>query len=232
MQLTLTFDPQVDEFDEVLTVVANAFGEDHEFILTAISTALNQHYGSEQVAATVVEPVAATVVEPDTAAPAINQALEIDIDGVPWDARIHSDAAERLSSVGRWKKRRNLPDGFYEEITNELKLLASAAVGTEALPIQTLSAPDAPPLLTPAPLKSPEIVEVAPDTFVTEASQAPHDHVTLMQWVAANLASKKLTKADVDTVLAAGQLPNLMALEHMSAEWITWAHASLLAALK
>ena len=224
MQLTLTFDPQVDEFDEVLTVVANAFGEDHEFILTAISTALNQHYGSE--------PVAATVVEPDTAAPAINQALEIDIDGVPWDARIHSDAAERLSAAGRWKKRRNLPDGFYEEITNELKLLASAAVGTEALPIQTLSAPDAPPLLTPAPLKTPEIVEVAPDTFVTEASQAPHDHVTLMQWVASNLASKKLTKADVDAVLAAGQLPNLMALEHMSAEWITWAHASLLAALK
>ena len=157
--------------------------------------------------------------------PAMKATLEIDVDGVPWDARIHSDAAERQTQAGRWKKKRGVDADEYAAITHELQLLASTKVGTPELPIPTL------PLVT----EETPLVEVAPTLPVlpvVEAQVVPTTHVELMQWVATQLAGKHLSTDDVREVNAAGELPNLAALEHMGAEWINWAYESLKARLK
>lgn len=223
MQLTLTFNPQEDERSHVLSVV------DAAFKFTAVADKVEQ-------AAAVVEPQMeeqlAAPVEVDETPTAINTQLEIDVDGVPWDARIHSDAAERQTQAGRWKKKRGVDADEYAAITHELQLLASTKVGTPELPIPTL------PLVT----EETPLVEVAPDKFevaptlpvlpVVEAQVVPTTHVELMQWVATQLAGKHLGTDDVREVNAAGELPNLAALEHMGAEWINWAYESLKARLK
>lgn len=71
--------------------------------------------------------------------------VELDVDGLPWDARIHSDATERKAKTGKWKTRKNLPDGYKEQIEAELR----------GVPLQP-TAPVAPaPAATPAPAAAP-----------------------------------------------------------------------------
>lgn len=44
---------------------------------------------------------------------------EADKQGVPWDERIHS-SSKKQTGKGLWAKRKNLPDGLYEQVTAEL----------------------------------------------------------------------------------------------------------------
>src|SRR5690606_14215199 len=150
--------------------------------------------------------------------PAMKATLEIDVDGVPWDARIHSDAAEPKTQAGRWKKKRGVDAEEYDRITRELQLLASGKVGTDELPIPTL--PTVQTITEETPL-----VEVAPDQFevaAPESATIPTTHVDLMKWVATQLAAKSLETTDITEVIKAGNLNNLGELEHMGEEWIKW----------
>lgn len=82
----------------------------------------------------------------------------LDKDGLPWDARIHSDAAEKLSAKGVWKRKRNVSDELVAEVEAELR--AGLAVGEQTPPTPapvaevapTPPAPPAPPA-APAPVK-------------------------------------------------------------------------------
>ena len=168
--------------------------------------------------------------------PAMKATLEIDVDGVPWDARIHSDAAEPKTQAGRWKKKRGVDTEEYDRITRELQLLASGKVGTDELPIPTLPVqPDLElPLVDLVQIKTEEtpLVEVAPDQFEVATLNTPTTHVDLMKWVATQLATQKLTPIDITEVIKAGNLNNLGELEHMGEEWIKWAFESLTVRLK
>lgn len=77
--------------------------------------------------------------------------VELDVDGRPWDARIHSDAAERKAKTGKWKTRKNLPDGYKEQIEAELRGVptAPAAPAPAATPAPA-AAPSAPSPVAPA----------------------------------------------------------------------------------
>lgn len=46
--------------------------------------------------------------------------IEVDFDGIPWDARIHSSTKTKTVS-GTWTKRKRLADGVYETVLAELK---------------------------------------------------------------------------------------------------------------
>ncbi len=237
MQITISFNPEVDHFEQVLTHLAGAYGEDAQFILSAIDTALNSEVATDAPTFNVTELVESQVLTDEPAIivdaeqiaeqlpPAMKATLEIDVDGVPWDARIHSDAAEPKTQAGRWKKKRGVDAEEYDHITRELQLLASGKVGTEELPIQTL--PVQPELELP-------LVEVA--TLNTppapEGVTIPTTHVDLMKWVATQLATQKLTSIDITEVIKAGNLNNLGELEHMGEEWIKWAFESLQVRLK
>lgn len=93
--------------------------------------------------------------------------LTLDKDGLPWDARIHSDAAEKLSAKGVWKRKRGVSDELVAQVEAELR--AGLAVGTTDAPatqveaaapvVETPSAPPAPPAPTaPEPVKVLQVV--------------------------------------------------------------------------
>lgn len=242
MQITISFNPEVDHFDTVIKRIAGVYGEQ----VGKPSPTFNI---TELVESQVLTDEPAIIVDAEQIAeqlpPAMKATLEIDVDGVPWDARIHSDAAEPKTQAGRWKKKRGVDTEEYDRITRELQLLASGKVGTDELPIPTLPVqPDLElPLVDLVQIKTEEtpLVEVAPDQFevatlntppAPEGVTIPTTHVDLMKWVATQLAAQKLTSIDITEVIKAGNLNNLGELEHMGEEWIKWAFESLTVRLK
>ncbi len=223
MQITISFNPEVDHFDTVLKRLSGVYGEQ-------VSKSTPTFNVTELVESQVLTDEPAIIVDAEQIAeqlpPAMKATLEIDVDGVPWDARIHSDAAEPQTQAGRWKKKRGVDAEEYDRITRELQLLASGKVGTDELPIPTL--PVQPDLELPQ-IKTEEtpLVGVAP-----EGVTIPTTHVDLMKWVATQLATQKLTSIDITEVIKAGNLNNLGELEHMGEEWIKWAFESLQVRLK
>ena len=237
MQITISFNPEVDHFDTVLKRLSGVYGEQ-------VSKSTPTFNVTELVESQVLTDEPAIIVDAEQIAeqlpPAMKATLEIDVDGVPWDARIHSDAAEPKTQAGRWKKKRGVDAEEYDRITRELQLLASGKVGTDELPIPTL--PVQPDLELPQ-IKTEEtpLVEVAPDQFEVATLNAPPapegviiptTHVDLMKWVATQLAAKSLETTDITEVIKAGNLNNLGELEHMGEEWIKWAFESLQVRLK
>ena len=228
MKINLEFDPQIDSHSSVMAAV-DAMYADSPLKPSAFAEPIT-------VLPNQMLKVTTDANHNITEVGVINPALELDVDGVPWDSRIHSDAVERQTAAGRWKKRRGVDAGEYDAITRELQLLASSKVGTAELPIPTLADTEETP-----------IVEVAPEQFETVAAQeapampppvlpvadkVPETHVELMTWIGTRLASKQLTADDVRKVCTAGNLESMAALEHMGADWIKWAYDSLLLEVK
>lgn len=78
--------------------------------------------------------------------------VELDADGLPWDSRIHSDATVRKAATGKWKTRKNLPDGYKAQIEAELRAVMGAPTATTAsvsAPAPAPAAPSAPAAPTP-----------------------------------------------------------------------------------
>lgn len=101
---------------------------------------------------------------PAPAAPAASGVV-VDKDGLPWDSRIHSDAAEKMSKTGYWKTRRNLPEGYKEEIEAQLRQVmnagkSEASTTTTTVAVAAPPAPSAP--AAPAPAPAPDVSTAAP----------------------------------------------------------------------
>ena len=222
MQITISFNPEVDHFDTVLKRLSGVYGEQ-------VSKSTPTFNVTELVESQVLTDEPAIIVDADQIAeqlpPAMKATLEIDVDGVPWDARIHSDAAEPKTQAGRWKKKRGVDTEEYDRITRELQLLASGKVGTDELPIPTL------PVQPDLELPLVDLVQIKTEE-TPEGVTVPTTHVDLMKWVATQLATQKLTSIDITEVIKAGNLNNLGELEHMGEEWIKWAFESLQVRLK
>lgn len=251
MQITISFNPEVDHFDTVLKRIAGVYGEGKLPIKApSIETLIKDGHiptfnVTELVESQVLTDEPAIIVDAEQIAeqlpPAMKATLEIDVDGVPWDARIHSDAVEPKTQAGRWKKKRGVDAEEYDRITRELQLLASGKVGTDELPIPTLPTVQPEPELPQIKTEETPLVEVAPDQFevatvntppAPEGVTVPTTHVDLMKWVATQLAAKSLETTDITEVIKAGNLNNLGELEHMGEEWIKWAFESLTVRLK
>lgn len=115
------------------------------------------------------EPDAASVMTTDTpfvpASPQAAGAVDRDIHGIPYDARIHSDRGGSTGGKnqdGSWKRKRNTPDDLFATVMAELKaantahtLQAAAAGGVIPLPpgsaaTTTANVPSPPPVAGPA----------------------------------------------------------------------------------
>lgn len=105
--------------------------------------------------------LADVIADSSLAAPTMetNGELVLDKRGLPWDARINSDAKERLNAKGEWKRRKNISDELVAQVEAELR--AGLAVGTTEAPATQVEAaapvvetPPAPPAPTaPEPVK-------------------------------------------------------------------------------
>ena len=232
MQITISFNPEVDHFDTVIKRIAGVYGEGKLPIKApSLEALINVPELVESQVLTGDTPTVDAEQIAEQLPPAMKATLEIDVDGVPWDARIHSDAAEPKTQAGRWKKKRGVDAEEYDRITRELQLLASGKVGTDELPIPTplLNVNDGNAALHVDAMEQ-EFGQVV--TLNTPPAPIPTTHVDLMKWVATQLATQKLTSIDITEVIKAGNLNNLGELEHMGEEWIKWAFESLTVRLK
>lgn len=108
-----------------------------------------------------VAPATAPVAEEPAPTPVFTQpaADTKDKDGLPWDERIHS-SNHKMNADGRWQRRRNVEDAYYEQVKAEL-------LGTPATPVFE-TAPCENSVENPTPVQ-PEVI--APTPLPTEQPQ-------------------------------------------------------------
>lgn len=141
-------------------------------------------------------PVAAAPAAP--AAPASPAGIEVDADGLPWDARIHAGGRAR-NADGRWRQKRGLNDAALKaRVEAELRQAMGAAASVPAplppaappAPVETAVIPSPPAASTPTPEAS------TPAAVVTEET-APQ----FLARVGAKIASGALTQERLAAVL-------------------------------
>lgn len=186
MKQSITFNPAVDPVAHVVSAVVRAYGMtnftiqellDPTINIGGVSLELAAPNGAAGVAA--AAQLAATTTATGAAATSSNASnnsaststasadgVELDITGVPWDPRIHSDAAERKTAKGVWKKRKGVDDLTCSTVHNELLAMMAAKVGTAAAAPSALPAGGV--LGHPANTPHQVAVEVAPGQFVVQ----------------------------------------------------------------
>lgn len=178
MKQSITFNPTVDPVASVVSAVVRAYGLTNFTIGELLDPTINiggtrielavmadPNVSTAALGVSVSQPLAAT-----TAAPASVDGVELDITGVPWDPRIHSDAAERKTAKGVWKKRKGVDDLTCSTVHNELLAMMAAKVGTPAAAATALPAGGV--LGNPVNTPHQTAVEVAPDKFVVAPAGA------------------------------------------------------------
>lgn len=94
-------------------------------------------------------PAAAVPAAP--AAPASPAGIEVDADGLPWDARIHAGGRAK-NADGRWRQKRGLNDAALKSrVEAELRQAMGAAVSVPSVALGGPNAPVAPPAAPSAP---------------------------------------------------------------------------------
>jgi len=168
-------------------------------------------------ASSVTEPAAAAPITPAIAAPVTGPGVELDSEGLPWDARIHSSPAS-LTKKGPWRAKRNLNQLTEQKVKEELRAaLAAPGAGTAApapapAPAETpaertareaveqglvsaplAAAPPAPPVAAPPPASVP----APPAASAAPAPSPAADDATPPATLFA-AAMRKVTKAQLD----------------------------------
>lgn len=125
-------------------------------------------------------PTSAPVAAPQAAPVAsLSSGVELDADGLPWDARIHSGPADKRpkNADGRWRRARGVDDATVEHVTAELRQVMGApapAPTPAAAPTPPAPTPPAEPIAAPAPVPaSPPPAPVAAAPTPAPAAPAP-----------------------------------------------------------
>lgn len=127
--------------------------------------------------------------------------VQLDKDGLPWDSRIHSDAAEKLTKTGVWKTRKNLPDGYKAQIEAELRAVMNAGKPASGAPAPgTVTTATVAPTPSPAPAPS-AAPAPTPNVAPAPAPAAPpaaagNPFATFTRWLVDNTKSGKLSQTD------------------------------------
>ena len=128
-------------------------------------------------------------------APASPAGIEVDADGLPWDARIHAGGRAK-NADGRWRQKRGLNDAALKSrVEAELRQAMGAAVSVPSVALGGPNAPVAPPT---AP------VPAAPAASTTVVPAAPSEEPTpqFLARVGGMLASGALTRERLAAALA------------------------------
>jgi hypothetical protein len=71
--------------------------------------------------------------------------VELDSDGLPWDARIHSGSRQLLAKTGQWKRKRGVQPVLVSRVEEELRQARGVpAPAVEAAPAPAVEAAPAP----------------------------------------------------------------------------------------
>ena len=127
--------------------------------------------------------------------------VELDANGIPWDARIHSSSKEKLVKGGGWKLKRGVDKDLVDQVETELKAALSAPA-----PAQTTTAVNEAGL---NPFSAGNAIGTVPDVTSTSAGVAPTaniptnplpDQANAVQTAAALVAPPETASSDkIDT---------------------------------
>lgn len=147
----------------------------------------------------------------------VANATNVDKSGLPWDRRIHSDATERLTKEGYWKRRRNIDDATVATVEAELRALMAipaapvatfvpqeagtytGAVEVEGGLVDTDTGEFTPSVPTPP----------APPAPPAPAATKPVDFAGFMRLLTPRIQAKELTHVQVNEALAALDLKSV-----------------------
>ena len=166
------------------------------------------------------------VIAPGEKATGVAGIVEVDADGIPWDARIHGSSKVTLKRGGTWKLARGTDPALVETVTAELKqtMTATGASDTEqddattsapAPAASTTAPPPAASAPAPAPAPAPELEIVADPIYLVEGSgEFTAEQLTASGWTEEQIAGLpvKPVEAVVNTTSDKPVLfPDLMA---------------------
>lgn len=143
--------------------------------------------------------------------------VEVDKDGLPWDARIHTESKAK-NADGSWRNKRNLDAALKAQVESELRQVMSAAPippapGVAPSPAQPVAPVPPAPLAVPTPpvAGAASSMPVAPNA--APAGEVPQDarqqFVGLVGRASAAIQAGKVTQAEVTQICAAAGVPAL-----------------------
>jgi hypothetical protein len=146
------------------------------------------------------------------------QGVELDVNGLPWDARIHAlgeGGTHPKNKDGSWRAKRGLNDpGFVRRVEDELRAALTGAPVAPPSPPVPPAAPAVPPVVPPtAPpvVPSPPVAPVAPSA--SAAPESPKTFEAFMARIVPAMTSGILPKtAPTEAVLQYG-VANVPALQ-------------------
>lgn len=195
MQVSVAFNPAVDNENEVLDTVSMIFASVGQIVGTqgALCATIDAAAPVGTVATIAAAPVAAPASA--VAAPSVDQA------GLPWDKRIHSDPAA-LTSKGVWRARRGAVPADVVRIEAELRGGAAPTAPAPAAPIAPVVS--APVAAAPA---APMLAPIAP------VAPAVTPYMALIKLIGENLHSAenpagRLSNEWIKHSLTAWNVPN------------------------
>ena len=133
----------------------------------AVDTSKTDDAGGEQDNTNVVQLNTATagnmvVVAPGEKATGAAGIVEVDADGIPWDARIHGSSKSTLKKGGTWKLARGTDPALVETVIAELKATMAAPGASETEEDDVTTSAPAPAAKTAAPAPAPSAPAPAP----------------------------------------------------------------------
>lgn len=152
-----------------------------------------------------VAPSAVLGAMPDAPQPAIDVAptVELDTEGLPWDARIHAASRTRRQSDNTWKLKRNLADTAVAQIKAELR---AAPVAPTTVPQATTPVPTPPTAVALATPPQPIADPPQPLTERNEDGSGGSLFKRYIDQVAAKVGSGELTMPQVEAACSAAGL--------------------------
>lgn len=123
--------------------------------------------------------------------PGTDTYVPVDVNGLPWDKRIHASSQARTAD-GSWRRKPKVPDAEFQRVADELRAIMQApAAGT----ILTASEEErgAPPPITPA--------EAFAPVSQVSTPESPMDFAALASWAGAHAHHQRLKYADMERVM-------------------------------
>lgn len=164
-------------------------------------------------------------------APAAPAGVDVDKDGIPWDARIHAESKAK-NADGSWRAKRKVDPAFVASVTAELRAVmavpapavdqlsaeAAAAFGSPAIPLPPTTAvvPPPPPPVPPVAPVAESLPAASPSAAgaetVAEAVPTDPPFVVMMRGVTARQQAGSLSADAVAAALANLGLPSIASL--------------------
>lgn len=163
-------------------------------------------------------PVSEAAAPAAPAGPSNPAKLEVDVDGLPWDARIHASSKDGpgKNADGRWRQRRGLNDpALKARVEAELRQAMAAGIPAAPIPQPPVTQPPAPPLppvvAAPAQTENFATIMVKVSQAKTAGKLTDETYLQILQQFQLSAPGQLLTRPDliphvgtmVDQVIAA-----------------------------